>query len=599
MASYSNNVNICSGNKGGSAVASAAYQSAEKLRSDRDGEKRSYNRGERVQAEGIMKPDNAPEWCLDRQRLWNEVEQKEGNRGQYARRHKVALPRELTLEQQEKLLRQYIETEFVSRGMVADYAIHCDKNGNNPHAHIMTTMRPFKENGEWGAKSKTEIIRDKNGKAIVTGRDKKGRLRYKQRKIKSTNWDNPEILQSHRDTWEKLQNAALAEIGSNARVSAKSYKDRGIEKLATIHLGAAATAMEKRGEKSIRGDINRAIEKINKQLAAPDKLEAVASRLEGVLENARNTNVKKNTSQRRRGQRNRHLFSNERVAESVLMSNLLERRLDPPGAERREVADNQNVLPRVGRGSVEFGARQVREAAGSRGRLRPLRAYSGRRAGRIDIVDWAGLSLEEKHAVADVVPVRRLGVQQKEFCDNVVFARDTSGGVRLLPLNKKTAQSVGLKGRHTPRTLAAALNRLDKTALDKSLVRQTNDTCRAARRDSGKGGKILKMAGAAASGAKQTASAAALGGTRGAMASALNENTTREQLLKNGLQNVGAVFKTPLNVAKDILTNPLTAIFKAPLRIAQAFDNAMSAVVNVSAATVKPSKSEKQRSRSR
>lgn len=597
MASYSNNVNICSGKKGSSAVASAAYQSAEKLRSDRDGEKRSYSRGERVQAKGIMKPDNAPEWCLDRQRLWNEVEKVEGNRGQYARRHKVSLPRELTLEQQEKLLRKYIETEFVSRGMVADYAIHCDKNGNNPHAHIMTTMRPFKKDGSWGAKSKSEIVRDKNGKAVVSGRDKKGKLRYKQRTIKMTDWDNTETLQSHRDSWEKLQNAALAEIGSNARVSAKSYKDRGIEKLATIHLGAAATAMERRGEKSIRGDINRAIEKINKQLALPDRLEAVASKLEGVLENARNADVKKNTSQRRAGQRNRHIFSNERFAESVLMQNVLQRRLDPPGAERREVADNQNVLSGSRRGRVEFGAGQGREAAGSRGRLRPLHGYSGWRAGRIEVVSWAGLSLAEKKVVADVVPVRRMGVQQKEFCDNVVFARDTSGGVRLLPLNKKTAQSVGLTGRQTPRTLAAALNRLDKTALDKSLVRQTNDTCRAARRDSGKGGKMLKMAGAAASTAKQTASAAALGGTRGAMTSALNENTTREQLLKNGLQNVGAVFKTPLNVAKDILTNPLTAIFKAPLRIAQAFDNAMSAVTNFTAATVKPSKNEKQRSR--
>ena len=74
MAIYHNNANVCSGSKGGSAVASAAYQAGEKLYSELDKEAKDYTRKENVLANGIVKPENAPKWCLDRERLWNEVE---------------------------------------------------------------------------------------------------------------------------------------------------------------------------------------------------------------------------------------------------------------------------------------------------------------------------------------------------------------------------------------------------------------------------------------------------------------------------------------------------------------------------------------------
>ena len=68
-----------------------------------------------------------------------------------AREIEAALPRELSGEQQLALVRAYVKDNFVDKGMCADFAIH-DKGTGNPHVHIMLTLRPLKENGQWGAK---------------------------------------------------------------------------------------------------------------------------------------------------------------------------------------------------------------------------------------------------------------------------------------------------------------------------------------------------------------------------------------------------------------------------------------------------------------
>ena len=76
--------------------------------------------------------------------------------------------------------------------MVCDYAIHNNKDGTNPHCHILTTDRAFDEKGNWLAKEKNVTVRDKDGKAICIGRDKKGRKRYKHTTVKTTDWDRTE-----------------------------------------------------------------------------------------------------------------------------------------------------------------------------------------------------------------------------------------------------------------------------------------------------------------------------------------------------------------------------------------------------------------------
>lgn len=282
MAIYYMTMGVMSGNKGQSAVAHSAYQSGDRLHDDADGLTKNYSRKERVVSKGIAVPAHAPAWATDRERLWNEVEAVEGERGQYARNWTFALPNELTPEQQQELVSAFIKREFTDRGMVADWAIHKADKGNeadNDHLHIMTTMRPFLPNGEWGQKSKTVMVRDKNGKSICIGKDKNKKKRYKQRKVFTTDWNEKSTLLSIRKGWAVVTNRALEAAGHDERIDERSYAERGLDVLPQIHLGHAAAGMERRGVRSRLGDINRAVAELNKERAAAKATaEATAAR---------------------------------------------------------------------------------------------------------------------------------------------------------------------------------------------------------------------------------------------------------------------------------------------------------------------------------
>ena len=159
-------VSIIKRSAGRSAVAAAAYRSGTKLTNEWDGMTHDYTRkGGIVHAE-IMLPAHAPPEFADRSILWNSVEQIEKARdSQLAREIEAALPRELSGEQQLALVRAYVKDNFVDKGMCADFAIH-DKGTGNPHVHIMLTLRPLKENGQWGAKCRKAYDLDENGQRI-------------------------------------------------------------------------------------------------------------------------------------------------------------------------------------------------------------------------------------------------------------------------------------------------------------------------------------------------------------------------------------------------------------------------------------------------
>ena len=270
MAIYYMTMSVMSGNKGQSAVAHSAYQSGDRLHDDADGLTKNYARKERVVATGIAVPDHAPAWAHDRERLWNEVEKIEGARGRYARNWVFALPNELTQAQQQELVSAFIKKEFVDRGMVADWAIHQadkDNDADNAHVHIMTTVRPFEKDGTWGQKSHSIMERDKNGKLIFTKRDSKNRKQYKKRKVCTTDWNEKSTLLSIRHGWAVVTNRALEAAGYDERIDERSYAERGIDKLPQVHLGHAAAGMERRGERSRLGDINRAVAELNAERA--------------------------------------------------------------------------------------------------------------------------------------------------------------------------------------------------------------------------------------------------------------------------------------------------------------------------------------------
>ena len=231
--------NISAG-KGRSAIASAAYRSGEKLFDDKEG--RSYFYARSVMPESfILTPENAPEWASDRQKLWNEVEKKDRKaNSRYAKEFNVALPVELTNEEQKALITKFVQETFVDKGMVADVAIHRDHE-ENPHAHVMLTNRPFNPDGSWGLKSKTQYILDKNGKQLLT---KNGNP--KQRKIWLVDWDKPGKVEEWRTAWANEVNSLFQAKGMPERISEKSYEEQGIEKTPTKHEGHNSQTKERK-----------------------------------------------------------------------------------------------------------------------------------------------------------------------------------------------------------------------------------------------------------------------------------------------------------------------------------------------------------------
>lgn len=261
MAIYHNSTKIISRSSGRSSVGSSAYRSGEKITNEYDGITHDYSRKIGIVYSEIMLPSQAKEEFKNRSVLWNEVEKIEKSKNsQLAREVEVALPNELSRAEQIVLVKSYIQDNFIKNGMCADLNIH-DKGDGNPHAHIMLTVRPIDEDGEWGAKSKKEYILDSNGKKIKL---KSGQ--YKSRKIDTTNWNTREFLEGYRKDWADKINDKLREKGINQTVDHRSYKEQGIEKSPTIHEGSTARKIEAKGKISDRMDINRQIKAINEKI---------------------------------------------------------------------------------------------------------------------------------------------------------------------------------------------------------------------------------------------------------------------------------------------------------------------------------------------
>jgi len=244
-----------------SAVGASAYRSGEILKNEYDGITHDFTRKRGIVHTEILLPPHAPPDFADRSTLWNAVEKIEkAKNSQLAREIEVALPVELDREKQIQLVREYVQANFVSDGMCADIAIHDKKNGN-PHAHIMLTMRPLEQSGEWGAKSKKEYILDKNGQRIKL---KNGS--FKTRKVDLTDWNDKDKAELWRQAWADVTNKYLAGQNIPQRIDHRSYERQGVEQIPTVHMGVAATQMERRGIVTEKGGKNRLIREQNRLL---------------------------------------------------------------------------------------------------------------------------------------------------------------------------------------------------------------------------------------------------------------------------------------------------------------------------------------------
>ncbi|WP_057738891.1 MobQ family relaxase [Liquorilactobacillus uvarum] len=232
--------NISAG-KGRSAIAGASYRSGEKLFDQKEG--RSYFYARSVIPESfILTPKNAPEWASDREKLWNEVERKDRRaNSRYAKEFNVALPVELSEDEQKELLTKYVQENFVDEGMVADVAIHRD-HPDNPHAHVMLTNRPFNPDGTWGLKSKRENILDENGNKTYTGNSRFPR----SRKLWLVDWDKKEKINQWRHNWAASVNQILEQKNIPDRISEKSFIEQGIDDTPTQHEGINSKRHERK-----------------------------------------------------------------------------------------------------------------------------------------------------------------------------------------------------------------------------------------------------------------------------------------------------------------------------------------------------------------
>ena len=227
-------VKIIQRSKRQSAVASAAYQSGERLFSEYDQKQKYYSHKSEIVHTEIMLPPHAPPEYADRNTLWNAAEaiEKQWN-SQLARRFVLAIPRELPRSQYADLIRDYCREFFVSKGMIADFAIH-DKGDGNPHAHILLTMRAMDEQGKWLPKSRKVYDLDENGERIRLASG-----RWKSHKEDTVDWNDPE------------------------RLDLRSYARQGIDKIPTVHMGPAVSQLEKKGIQTNIGNLNRDIKAAN------------------------------------------------------------------------------------------------------------------------------------------------------------------------------------------------------------------------------------------------------------------------------------------------------------------------------------------------
>ena len=248
---------------GQSAIASAAYRAGERLYSEYYGEYSDYTRKGGVICSDILLPSHAPPEYADRQTLWNAVEKAErGKNAQLAYSFDIALQNEFSLEENIALARQFLLENFVSRGMVVDFAVHQpdreDGGIPNPHFHVLCPIRPIEQDGKWGLKQRRVYELDEDGNRI---RDQNGE--YVFNAVPTTDWGSPETLEHWREAWAEMCNAKFAEKGLDVRIDHRSYERQGVDLLPTIHEEATVRAMEKKGIRTEKGEFNRWIKATN------------------------------------------------------------------------------------------------------------------------------------------------------------------------------------------------------------------------------------------------------------------------------------------------------------------------------------------------
>lgn len=255
-------VDIVTRSKGHSMIAKAAYNARDKLQDEYYGKTHDYSKKTDLVFSKIFLPEHVPKEFSNREYLWNSVEKIEKSKNsQLARNLLFELPRELNEQDRIKLISEFIEENFTSKGMIADCSIHnpmASDHEEQPHAHILLTLREMDSEGKWKPKCRKEYILDENGEKIKL---KSGN--YKSRKVNLNDWNEPDKAKEWRENFSKKTNEYLARNNIDKRIDPRTFEEQGREELPQIHLGTSSYQMEKKGIQTERGNQNRKIIALN------------------------------------------------------------------------------------------------------------------------------------------------------------------------------------------------------------------------------------------------------------------------------------------------------------------------------------------------
>ncbi len=270
--------------------------SCSRIENDYDGITHDYTKKQGLVYEKVFLPSHAPPEWSDRAVLWNAVEEAEKSKdSRLAREFIVALPNEIDSFSQKYIAESFAKS-LADDGMCVDLCIH-DTDGHNPHAHILTTVRPLNPDGTWQPKTQKEYlcIRDGIEKGFTASEffsvknegwekqyqyyvgDSKQYLppsqaeglkrvsknpkstRFGRQNPTTERWNSEEQLLKWRKDWECEINSFFSSMNIPVSIDCRSNKDRGITEQPTIHEGVSA----KKSSKSDRKEINRLIRNDN------------------------------------------------------------------------------------------------------------------------------------------------------------------------------------------------------------------------------------------------------------------------------------------------------------------------------------------------
>ena len=431
MASFLCQVQTIQRAAGRSAVAAAAYRSGQALTDERLAMEFDFAGKGGVEFSEIHLPANAPAAFTDRQTLWNAAERAEARKDAVpAREVLLALPHELDFEQRRTLVRDFVDQFVTARGMVADVAMHLPgKEGDqrNYHAHILLSTR--------------RVSRDGFG-------------------LKDPAWRTPQQVRDWREGWANLQNEHLRRhLGPDApQVSHLTLAEQGVDRVPTQHMGPDATALERKNERTDRGERNRDIEARND---AADRLRRdyadTADRLAGAAQQIE-APVDQLVTEARKV---RDALTAERATWQVEHDALKARRAPTEKGVEREVLEGDEAALRRARARMARTESRVRRT----------------RARRLELVAWIrnpGRMIWARHAELNALAKARRAVREAEV--RVAMRRGwlaSPAGLAWVAARRQPALDQAAEGARQRRTLVRKIKRMDRRIA--SATRTVND----------------------------------------------------------------------------------------------------------------------------